>query len=113
MAKRPDTERGDPEVRRQEDAAADEAGRIGGRSGMEDMNEAERASAEHGGGESEGFEQAEELLEDQASHGDSGGDPLADSGEAEPDRDRASHGEPDRVDSTETGEDTRGTSAER
>jgi hypothetical protein len=49
----------------EEDAAAAEAARFGGRSGMEDMDPAERAAAEHGGGESEGFEEAEELLEEQ------------------------------------------------
>src|SRR5215213_11219144 len=48
-------------VESEEDAAAAEAARIGGRSGMEGMDEAKRASAEHGGGEAEGFEEAEEL----------------------------------------------------
>jgi hypothetical protein len=50
----------------EEEAAAAEAARIGGRSGMEDKDPAERAAAEHGGGESEGFEEADELLRDQA-----------------------------------------------
>ena len=53
------------------------------------------------------------MLEEQATHGDPGGDPVGDSGEPEPNRDRASHGEADRIDSTETGQDTRGTSAEQ
>jgi|GEM_PF-3819695 len=55
-------------IRKEEDAAAAEAARIGGRSGMEGMDEAERAAAEHGGGESEGAEQTERLLEEHASH---------------------------------------------
>jgi hypothetical protein len=58
------------DIEREEDAAAREAGQIGGRSGEEGMDPAERAPAEHGGGESEGFEQAEELLQERASHGD-------------------------------------------
>jgi hypothetical protein len=39
----------DEEVREEEQAAAAEAARLGGRSGMEEMDPAERASAEHGG----------------------------------------------------------------
>jgi len=88
----------DPLARQEEDAAAAEAGAIGGRSGMEDMDEAERASAEHGGGESEGFEQAEELLEEEATHGNSAVNPLRDAPKAEdrpPDLD--AHGEADDV----------------
>jgi hypothetical protein len=59
----------------EEQKAAEEAGEIGGKTGQEDMDPVERASAEHGGGESEGFEQAEQLLEpeanpDPATHGD-------------------------------------------
>jgi len=99
-------------IREEEEAAAAEAGRIGGRSGMEDMDEVERASAEHGGGEAEGFEEAEELLEGQATHGDPAVDPLADAPEAEADEDPAVHGEADEVDSTETRDDTDGTRRE-
>lgn len=84
------------EVREEEEAAAAEAARIGGRSGMEGMDEAERASAEHGGGESEGFEEAEELLEEQASHEDPPVSPLRDAGSVE-ERDTATHGEADEV----------------
>lgn len=94
------------EIREEEEAAAAEAARIGGRSGMEDMAESERASAEHGGGEAEGFEEAEELLVEQASHGDPAVDPLHDAGAVEEERDPATHGEPDEVDSTETDVDT-------
>jgi len=89
------------EVRKEEDAAAAEAAEIGGRSGEEGMDEAERAAAEHGGGESEGFEEAEKLLEEQASHGDGLGNPLRDAGAVEAEPDDSVHGEADEVDSTE------------
>jgi hypothetical protein len=84
----------DPE-REQEDAAASEAARIGGRSGMEGMDEAKRAAAEHGGGEAEGFEEAEKLLEEQAAHGESHGDPFADAARIEAEEDPSVHGEAD------------------
>ena len=98
----------DPEdelVEEQEAAAAAEAARIGGRSGMEGMDEAERAAAEHGGGEAEGFEEAEELLEEQASHGDTSVDPLDAAFEVEAEEEPAVHGEADAVESTETDAD--------
>lgn len=95
-------------IREEEQAAAAEAARIGGRSGMEGMDDAERASAEHGGGEAEGFEQAEELLVQQASHEDPMVDPLRDAGSIEEEQDHATHGEADEVDSTETELDTDG-----
>jgi hypothetical protein len=50
--------------------AASEAGRIGGRAGDEDLDPAQRAVLEAGGGEAEGFEDAEAALIDHASHGD-------------------------------------------
>jgi hypothetical protein len=94
----PDSRKPDEElIRQEEDAAAAEAGRIGGRSGMEGMDEAERAAAEHGGGVAEGFEQAEQLLEEHAGHGDPGGDPLADAPAAESEEDPSVHGEADRI----------------
>lgn len=92
-----ETPRDDRLIEEEEDAAAAEAARIGGRSGMEDMDEAARSAAEHGGGESEGFEEAEELLEEHASHGDPGGDPLRDAPDVEPDEDPAVYGEADEV----------------
>jgi hypothetical protein len=94
-------DRDEREVRKEEDAAAAEARRIGGRSGMEDMDEAKRAAAEHGGGESEGFEEAEELLEEQASHGDAYGDPLRDAGAPEAEQDPAVYGEADEIEEEE------------
>ena len=93
-------------IREEEEAAAAEARRIGGRTGMEGMDEAQRASAEHGGGEAEGFEEAEQLLEEQATHGDPSVDPLRDAPAPEADEDVAVYGEADDVDSTETEEDT-------
>lgn len=88
-------------IREEEEAAALEARRIGGRSGMEGMDEAQRASAEHGGGESEGFEEAEEMLEEQATHGDPSVDPLRVAGEPEADEDPGTYGEADEVESSE------------
>jgi len=54
----------------QEDAAAAEAGAIGGTSGDEDVPPEQRAVLEAGGGQAEGFEGSEELLIEHASHGD-------------------------------------------
>ena len=59
----------DLEVERETDAAADEAGRIGGRAPANE-DPARRPVDEAGGGEAEGFELAEEELIDNASHGD-------------------------------------------
>ena len=107
-------EGGTPEeerVQREADAAAREASQIGGRSGLENLPESERAPAEHGGGVSEGFEQSEELLREQAQHGDSFADPLADRPAAEEagGRDHGEYGQGDDVESTETDVDTQGT----
>jgi hypothetical protein len=96
-------------VEEEEDAAAAEAGAIGGHSGTEEMDPAERATREAGGGEAEGFEEAEGLLEDQASHGDPLVDPLRDASGAEADPDPATYGEADEVESTEDEDDTEGT----
>lgn len=98
------------DIEREEAAAAEEAGRIGGRSGMEDVPEEERPLAESGQGESEGFEQAEELLEERASHSDDRGDPLQDRPDPEePGGNRAVHADADDLESTETDVDTQGT----
>ena len=96
-------------LREEEDAAAAEAAGIGGRSGMEGMDEAERASAEHGGGEAEGFEEAEELLVEQAAHGDRAVDPFQAAFPEEAEKEQATYGEGDSIESTETGSDTEGT----
>ncbi len=87
----------------QADAAAAEAGAIGGPDPMPGADPADRPVAEGGGGEAEGFEQAEDALIRQASHEDNLSDPTADAftPEAESDRSTATYGEPDEVDSTE------------
>lgn len=61
----------DPRYEQDEiDAAAAEAARIGGVAGDEDLDPAMRPVIEGGGGEAEGFEEAEEALVEHASHGD-------------------------------------------
>lgn len=61
----------DPRFEQDEtDAAAAEAARIGGVAGDEQLDPAQRAVVEGGGGEAEGFEQSEEELIEHASHGD-------------------------------------------
>jgi hypothetical protein len=82
------------------DAAAAEAGAIGGPGADEDLDPAERASAEGGGGQAEGFEQAERDLIEHASHGDPAPDPesLASDEEAHPEPE---HGSADHIHSTE------------
>jgi hypothetical protein len=62
-----------------------------------------RPLEEAGEGEAEGFEEAEEWLVEQATHGDGGGDPIADAfaPEVESDEATAAYGEPDEVDPTE------------
>ena len=93
--------RDDDLLREAEDAAAAEAAGIGGRSGMEGMDEAKRAAAEHGGGESEGFEEAEALLEEQATHGEPVVDPLEMAFPEEAELSETSYGEADSIESTE------------
>lgn len=61
----------DPRREQEEvDAAAAEAAAIGGIAGDEDLDPSDRAVVEGGGGEAEGFEQAEQALVDHASHAD-------------------------------------------
>jgi|SRR6185312_16840260 len=61
----------DPRFEHDEEvAAAAEAARIGGVAGDEDLDPALRPVVEGGGGEAEGFEEAEEALIEHASHGD-------------------------------------------
>jgi hypothetical protein len=97
------------DIEREEAEAAREAANIGGRSGMEDVPEEERPLAESGQGESEGFEQAEELLEERATHADDRGGPLRDRPEKEEEPSRAEYADADHVESTETDVDTQGT----
>lgn len=60
----------DPLADHEAAAAAAEAARIGGTAGDEDLDPAERPVREAGGGEQEGFEQSEELLRENAEHGE-------------------------------------------
>jgi hypothetical protein len=91
----------------QAEAAAAEAAAIGGPDPMPGSDPAERPVAEGGGGEAEGFEQAEDALIRQASHEDNLSDPAADAftPEAESDPSTAAYGEPDEVGSTEVTSD--------
>ena len=79
------------------EAAAAEAGAIGGPAPDTDADPARRPVEEAGGGESEGFEMAEDALRRQASHEDPGTSPTQDAftGEAESDRSGAEYGEAD------------------
>jgi hypothetical protein len=93
--------------KRQEDAAAAEAGSIGGRAD-EDEDPERRPVDEAGGGQAEGFEQAEEALEEQASHGEPGSSPTQEAFAPEEESDLetgAARGEADEIGSSErTGE---------
>jgi hypothetical protein len=61
----------DPRHEQEEiDAAAAEAARIGGVAGDEGLDPAQRPVIEAGGGEAEGFEEAEDALIEHATHGD-------------------------------------------
>jgi hypothetical protein len=86
----------DQQARREADAAAAEAGSIGGRRD-EHEDPARQPVDEAGGGESEGFEQAEKDLEEHASHGDPAPDPTtqAFTPEAESDLETAEPGDAD------------------
>ncbi len=85
----------DPPYEQEEtDLAAQEAALIGGRAGDEGLPAAERAVREAGGGEAEGFEEAEAELIEHASHGDmqSAHAVLHDQGQPE-ENDRVQRGE--------------------
>ena len=85
-------------IREEEARAASEAAGIGGRAGDEDdFDPAMRPVYEAGGGEQEGFEQAEADLVNNATHSDGRGEPMSDAftGEVESDRSGAEYGEPD------------------
>jgi hypothetical protein len=70
-----------------EEAAAAEAAEIGGRAPADE--DPERAPVEEaGGGEAEGFEQAEEALREHAEHGDPAPDPEREAFEPEAESDR-------------------------
>src|SRR5919201_6534258 len=85
-------------VRAEENEAAAEAAGIGGEGSQEELDPAQRPVREAGGGEAEGFEQAEEKLVENAGHGE--GNPLPDefSGETESDLSGAEYSEADEAD---------------
>jgi hypothetical protein len=92
-----DPQREDDLAGEQEREAAAEAAAIGGPVPDPDVDPADRAVREAGGGESEGFEMAEEDLVRHATHEDPGGDPASDAftPEVESDRSGAEYGEAD------------------
>jgi hypothetical protein len=88
--------------------AAAEAGAIGGDPGPGPVHApAEQPVREAGGGEAEGFEEAEQALIDHAEHGDLGHSPRHDAfpPEAESDRATVEYGEPDEERVSEVDED--------
>jgi hypothetical protein len=100
----------DPLVREEEDAAAAEAGSIGGRAPEyeneegDDVDEETRPLIEGGEGVEEGFETAESDLREAATHGENRYDPSThDFGDEESAGEGdAVSGEPDEIDVTET-----------
>ena len=94
-------ERDERIVEQETEAAAREAGEIGGRADP-DEDPAQRPLAEAGEGEAEGFEAAEEQLRNRAEHRDPGGNPRYDQGDPEPDDPDATYAEADHEHSTET-----------
>lgn len=83
-------------VREEEAAAAAEAARIGGEVPAAGDDPAREPLVEAGGGESEGFELAEEELRENASHGNSRGFPAEDVPSPE-ERAGAEYGEADGI----------------
>ncbi|HWH45569.1 MAG TPA: hypothetical protein VNT32_12640 [Thermoleophilaceae bacterium] len=90
-------EQTDTTAEREAELASAEAGAIGGPDAQADLPEAERPVAEAGGGEAEGFEQAEEMHRERAENLDAGAKPHVDAPapEAESDRSSAEYGEAD------------------
>lgn len=87
----------DDRNRREEDAAAREARRIGGDVRYDDVDEAHRPLTESGEGVAEGYELAEEDHRRNAEHDDGEGNPIRDAYETEGERDDQEYGEPDHV----------------
>jgi len=85
------------------DEAAREAAAIGGRGGSEERDPALRPVSEAGGGEAEGFEDAERALIDHASHADQHAAHaiLRDQGRTEEENDTRENGEADMERSSE------------
>jgi hypothetical protein len=96
----------DPPYEQEEtDEAAREAAQIGGSAGADDLDPAQRPVKEAGGGEAEGFEEAERALIDHASHGDQhpAHTILRDQGLVEEENSRREDGESDQELSSESG----------
>jgi hypothetical protein len=85
----------DPLAEEQAAAAAREAAKIGGPNPDPGLDPAQRPLVEGGEGYAEGFEQAEQQLERNATHEDSGADPLGDAGADERGDVGAEYGEAD------------------
>src|SRR4051794_2454982 len=99
----------DPRHEQEEtDAAAAEAARIGGVAGDEELDPALRPVIEGGGGEAEGFEQAEDALVEHATHGDqqSAHAVIHDAGRPEEAGATGDGGEADHEHSSELADDT-------
>jgi hypothetical protein len=96
MTERPEGHHDEQLVDQEAAAAAREAAEIGGPDPEPGVDPEQRAVVEGGGGVAEGFEQAEEQLERNASHEDRGADPLRDAGQDEQ-RTEAEYGEADHV----------------
>jgi hypothetical protein len=96
-------EAGEDEEAEEAEEAGREAAAIGGRTGDEEMDPAQRPLSEAGEGEAEGFELAEKELVEHASHGDSGGNPLDDAFTVKEEKapDEGAFGEPDHERSSE------------
>jgi len=82
-------------VRREEEAAGAEAGSIGGRAPA-DADPAQEPVAQAGGGQGEGFEEAERELTEHAEHTTGEGIPRPTQMGEEAEVDRAAYGEADR-----------------
>jgi len=93
----PEEERGEEQLASEEaEAAAAEAGEIGGPAPEDSEDPAERPLVEAGEGEAEGFELAEKRLEDIASHGDQHRFPGRDAPAPE-EESETTYGEPDQA----------------
>lgn len=94
---RPEEER-DPVADEEAEAAAAEAARIGGNGGYSDTDDpAKRPLSEAGEGEAEGFELAEEQLEEIAEHGDQHRFPVERDVPQPEEPTDAAYGEPDQA----------------
>jgi hypothetical protein len=93
--------------REQEEAARVEAAEIGGRASVSEdrVDEAQRAPREGGGGDAEGFEEAERELVEHASHGDPAPSPERLAPRVESENPESQHGEADHVKSAEREEE--------